>query len=239
MRRSSRFSLIELLVVISVIAILSALLLPALNKVRGKARMIQCTNNLRQMGTAVGLYTEEYGYCIKYRYGTASTGDTLWHINMLPPYLKDVPSVYLAEIRQQASTGKITRSKFACPEETEAALVRWSSLYVGTLGFNGPLNEPNTGIDSLFRGPVFPYPSRLALLMDSRASIVNEIEGHDSTRNQTAMRHENQMNVLYADLHVNARLEGSFSRGLTNPAKGWTSESPFWRPEQKYGANSD
>ena len=138
------FTLIELLVVIAIIAILAALLLPALSKAKQRAEATACLSNVRQWGLAFWMYEDENDDYFPYEGspGDISVGNNLeaW-CNVAAPFASQLPLMDLYAKNLPPLPGK--KSLFTCPSvKTNLPAIPTAATPYFMYGFNNRM-DPN------------------------------------------------------------------------------------------------
>ena len=137
MKLRRTFTLIELLVVIAIIAILAAMLLPALSAARERARHSTCTANLKQIGLLLSLYMEDNGYWIptpSTAYGGTAAKPNYyiqWEVNT--SYGNDAPTASHGGVWQCPSHSDFSS---VCGQERIPPMITWRRWW--GLSFRNP-----------------------------------------------------------------------------------------------------
>ena len=218
------FTLIELLVVIAIIAILAALLLPALRSARNKARDINCAANLKQIGTYMTLYLNDFeGFfpppAQESPLPSAFRSTDGWDDILYRQYIQ--PGVITGGCQWNSVTNAPRYGLFHCPSQE-----KWGET--NQYAINCILNQTFLNLSKITRASAF------MMCVDQDASRADNWDGNrwiNTINNPERIdpRHSGMSaNLLYVDGHT-ANLKHTTID--YESSRRWSSKPSFWNPQ--------
>lgn len=206
--RTSAFTLVELFVSISIIAVLAILLVPVIGNARAGAKQAQCMNNLRIWGQAILRYAGENQGRVQWKNWQSISSSARYY----DEYLADSPMVFYGKSRIP------TEAFRKCPATV------WNGQGNAPVDYamiRPTPNQPSVGSYALAQAT---QPSKLLLMVDAEELVINSQSSFQAAVEPVGVpgpkqRHRGSVNLLFGDGHVEKadwkQLDGQATEGKT------------------------
>lgn len=215
-KRMVYFTLVELLVVVSIIAILAALLLPALQKAKLKALDITCKNNLKSMGYGASMYSSDYQDYVVYYCAREGEPYFMWYTRL---------QLYLGEGFARASDPYVgpqkkdylINSASICRQNPLGNITNYGWNYsTGNLGSSA---APAYKLGQVKRPSVVVYAADATNPRIGDTEVIGNQPVLNSSSSQVTFVHNNKANLLHPSSHVD---DMTFNEArMKHPQRTW------------------
>ncbi len=226
-KRGKNFTLIELLVVLAVIAILAALLLPALSKARERAQSAICVGQLKDLGLSMNFYSGDYNDFMPAVWRVADTSDSWPWVLRRNKYVQTAKQYFCPAVARYTTYYESVPNYAATLDlpnnHTPGNAWRFSKISYGYNPIIGSMDYWG-GIGSLVKNTSTKNPASKYLIADAFNTVsirgVIRVNPYYNAYAHFHARHLNACNITWADGHVTA-----VSKPISELQNNYTSSS--------------